>query len=117
MTTTDPGPVDWQATVTSDGAPVPTPDEAPPVVPGATVVTGVPLLSRWQQSEPIRLYLYGLLGAVLPLLTIYGAMTGEAAALWGAAAAAALGVPATEGLRSQVYSPRTTLQLLAGAGR
>ena len=83
----------------------------------APAVHSVGLLRRWQDSEPVRLYLYGVLGAVLPLLLEYGLMTGSTAALWSAAAAAVLGVPAVEGLRSQVFSPRSTVQSVVAAHR
>jgi hypothetical protein len=87
-------------------------DTAAEVAPAATV-TGVGLLPRLAQSEPVRLYLYALAAAVLAALVGYGVLTGEQAALWAGVAAAALAVPVTEGLRSQVVSPRTAAQLAA----
>jgi hypothetical protein len=86
------------------------------VTPAATVA-GVGLFRRLQESEPVRLYLYGVAAAVLAALVALGVVTGEQAAVWGGVAAAVLAVPVTEGVRSQVYSPRSTLQAVAAAVR
>lgn len=79
----------------------------------AATVSGVGLFARLQQAEPVRLYLYAVLAAVLAVLVSYGVLTGEQAALWGAVGGAVLAVPVTEGLRAQVTSPRTAAQLQA----
>jgi hypothetical protein len=85
--------------------------------PPAATVAGVGLLRRLQESEPVRLYLYGVAAAVLAALVALGVVTGDQAALWGGVIAAVLAVPVTEGVRSQVYSPRSTLQAVAAAAR
>jgi anti-sigma factor RsiW len=78
-------------------------------------VQGIGLARRLAESEPVRLYLYSVLGAVLAVLVALGVLTSSDAALWGALGAAVLAVPVTEGVRSQVYSPRTAAQLQAAA--
>jgi uncharacterized membrane protein (Fun14 family) len=82
------------------------------VTPAATV-SGVGLFRRLAESEPVRLYLYGVLVVVLAVLVAYGVLTTDKAALWAALGAAVLAVPVTEGIRSQVTSPRTAAQLAA----
>ena len=59
-------------------------------------------LSAWLRSEPVRVYLYGVLAALVALLVGYGVLTGELAALWLAFGAALLTVPAVERTRSSV---------------
>lgn len=79
----------------------------------AATVQGVGLYARLAASEPVRLYLYAVAAAVLAALVAYGVLTGEQAAIWGGVAAAVLSIPVTEGVRSQVVSPRTYAQLAA----
>lgn len=59
------------------------------------------------QSEPARLWLYGVAGAVLAVLVGYGLLTETEATLWAAVAVAVLTPPATELTRASVASPRT----------
>lgn len=87
---------------------------AAPDAPAATV-RGVGLFARLAAAEPVRLYLYAVAAAVLGLLVAYGVLTGEQAGIWAGVAAAVLSVPVTEGVRSQVTSPRTAAQLQAAA--
>ena len=80
--------------------------------PRPTVVTTRPgRLARLKLSEPVRLYAYGILSAVVVALVLVGTITGE----WGDAllgiVAAVLGVvPGAEAARASVYSPRTHMQ-------
>jgi hypothetical protein len=69
--------------------------------PGVTV-SGVGLLTRLWQREPVRVYLYAVAAAVLGLLVAYGVLTDSLAAVWAGVAAAVLSLPVTEGVRSQV---------------
>jgi hypothetical protein len=86
------------------------------VTPAATV-KGVGLLARLAESEPVRLYLYAVAAAVLSALVAYGIVTTSEAAIWGGVAAAVLSIPVTEGVRSQVVSPRTAAALQATAAK
>lgn len=53
--------------------------------------------------EPVRVWLYGLLGPVLALLVAYGLLSDGQAQLWYLVAAAALGTPvAVERARRRV---------------
>ena len=65
------------------------------------------------RREPVRVYLYSVLGAVLLLLIGIGVVTASTAALIGGVAVAVLAVPGTEALRSQVYAPATVDQIRA----
>lgn len=60
-----------------------------------------PKLVAWLALEPVRSYLYGVLAAVLLILTGYGLLTDHQAALWGNLTAVVL-VPAVEKARSRV---------------
>ena len=63
------------------------------------------LLTAWRAAEPVRLYLYGVGGALLLLLVGYGVLTGEQAALWSGVLLAATLAPAVEKARSKVTPP------------
>jgi len=67
--------------------------------------------------EPVRLYLYGVLLAVLAVLVGYGTLTGEQAALWAALGAAVLGVPVTELLRGRVVPVPRAQELVDATAR
>lgn len=54
------------------------------------------------KSEPVRMYLYGLLVPLLAVLVFYGVVDSSAVALFIALGAAVLGVPAVEVARSKV---------------
>lgn len=69
------------------------------------------MLTRWTTNEPLRLYLYGLLGPVLGLLILYGLLTAEQAAAWGLLLAAVL-VPTVEAARARV-TPTTSAKQAA----
>lgn len=56
----------------------------------------------WVSREPVRFYLYSVLGAGLAVAVGYRLLTGEQALLWGALGSAVLAVPAVEAARSQV---------------
>jgi hypothetical protein len=69
------------------------------------------LLFRLKVSEPVRLYSYSLLSAVLVALVVVGTITEEwQAALTGIAAAVLGVVPAAEASRASVYSEKTHIQ-------
>jgi anti-sigma factor RsiW len=89
-------------------------DDDDQAAPPAATVKGVGLLARLAESEPVRLYLYAVAAAVLAALVCYGVLTTSQAAIWGGVAAAVLSIPVTEGVRSQVVSPRTAAALAAG---
>jgi len=56
----------------------------------------------WLQNEPVRLYLYGIVGAVLAVLVFYGVVATAAVPLFLALGAALLAVPTVESLRARV---------------
>lgn len=58
-------------------------------------------LERWKATEPVRLYLYGLLGPLLALLIVYGLLDAHTAAAWAAVGAVVL-VPGVELARGAV---------------
>lgn len=58
-------------------------------------------LARWKATEPVRLYLYGILGPGLALLCVYGLLDAHEAAAWAAVGAVAL-VPGVELARGAV---------------
>lgn len=62
-------------------------------------------VSRWKVTEPVRLYLYGILAAVCVVLLAAGFITQDmSAALTGLAAAVLVAVPAAVAIRPSVYS-------------
>lgn len=65
----------------------------------------------WKDTEPVRLYLYGILGPLVALLVVLGVVQADQAVLWLAVGAAVLGVPAVERARSLVTSPATQGQV------
>lgn len=54
------------------------------------------------QNEPVRVYVGGLLAAVVALLVAYGILSAAIAPLWIALGTAALAVPTVEKTRSLV---------------
>ena len=54
------------------------------------------------ESEPVRRYLYGVLGSALIILVTLGLVSAEEAAVYGGLAGAVLLVPAVELARSKV---------------
>lgn len=60
------------------------------------------LLTRWKAAEPVRLYLYGVLLAVLALLVAYGVLTAELVPVWVALVTAAVLAPGIEKARASV---------------
>jgi hypothetical protein len=81
------------------------------VTPAATV-KGVGLFARLAESEPVRLYLGGLFAAVVALLVGLGVLTDTQGALWGVRSARpSWRSRSPQGIRSQVYSPRTVAAL------
>lgn len=81
-------------------------------VSGPVQVHGVGFLSRWLTSNPVRVWLYGVLLAALAILVGKGLLSQEDSYLYAAAGAAVLGVPLTEAVRGSVYSPRGAAALL-----
>lgn len=62
----------------------------------------------WKQTEPIRLWLYGIAGPVLALLGFYGVISDASADLWITLVVAALGTGmGGEAARTVAYSPAT----------
>lgn len=63
-------------------------------------------LQRWQDTEPLRLYLYGIVVPLLGAAVTYGLLTTEQLGAWLAVAGAALlGVGALERVRRIVWAP------------
>lgn len=92
----------------------------PPLSPGMPPrppVTARPgRLTRWKLTEPVRLYAYTVLAAVLLALVLVGTITDEwADALLGVAAAVLAVVPGAEAARASVYSPAGTLTAIRRA--
>lgn len=69
----------------------------------------VPLLERWQQTEPLRLHLYGITVPLLGVALVYGWVTTEQLGAWLAVAAALFigSSVAGELARKKVSSPDT----------
>jgi len=65
------------------------------------------MLYRLRMSEPVRLWLYSILGPGVALLVGYGILSADEAVLWLAVGAAVCGVAGTETARASVYSPAT----------
>lgn len=70
-------------------------------------------LERWRESEPVRLYLWGVASSVVAASLVAGWLTAELAVAVTGVAAAVLMLPATAWARRETYSPRTVDQLLA----
>lgn len=70
-------------------------------------------IKAWKSSEPVRLYLYGMLVPVLALLAVKGVIGNDDIALYVAIGGAVLVGPATEKARASVYSPDTVDATLA----
>lgn len=64
-------------------------------------------LSRWRQTEPLRLWLYGVTVPLLAALVGYGLLTGHQAGLWLAVLTAALLGGGVETARQYVVAPAT----------
>lgn len=60
------------------------------------------MIKRWRAAEPVRLYVYGLLLAVLALLVGYGILTAELVPLWVGLVTAAVMAPGVEAARGRV---------------
>lgn len=58
--------------------------------------------SSWAAHEPVRLYAYSVVGAVLAVLVVYGIIDEATLPVILAAASAMLAVPAVETARSKV---------------
>lgn len=85
---------------------------APPIPPGLTsttppadVTARIRGLARLKQTEPVRLYAYSVLSAVLVALVLVGTITDDWSAALTGIAAAVLGVPGVEAARASAYSP------------
>jgi len=77
------------------------------------------LLGRWQETEPVRLWLYGISFPVTALFVGYGWITTEQAGLWLAVAGGLLGatVVGTEAARHVAWSPDYAEQQLRQEGK
>lgn len=64
-------------------------------------------LAQWAKEEPVRLYVYTVVAAILAVLVAYGVVDETALPVILAAATAILAVPAVETARSKVtpWSP------------
>ena len=69
----------------------------------------VPVLERWKQTEPLRLYLYGITVPLLGVALVYGWLTAEQLGAWLAVAAALFAGSSVAGelARRKVSSPDT----------
>jgi hypothetical protein len=76
-------------------------------LPGKHAAPPVPLWTRINLSEPVRVRLYAITAAVVAILVAYGVVDDSTAALWLALGAAALGLTSTEVVRASVVSPAT----------
>lgn len=65
------------------------------------------LMARWRQTEPLRLWLYGIAVPLLTALVGYALLTGHQAGLWLAVLQAALLGGGTEVARQYVVAPAT----------
>lgn len=65
------------------------------------------MLENLKNSEPVRLYLYSLVGPVLAVLFAKGVVSGEDVVVYTALAGAVLAVAGVEKARSVVDSPDT----------
>lgn len=68
------------------------------------------LIRKWKESEPIRLYVYGLVGPGIAIAIAYGVVSHERAAGLVALLTAVL-VPGVELARSKATSPATLKRL------
>lgn len=59
-------------------------------------------LAHWAAHEPVRLYAYSVIAAILAVLITYGVVDASALPVILAAASALLAVPAVETARSKV---------------
>lgn len=64
--------------------------------------------------EPVRVYVYGLVVALLAVLVTLDYLDKADVPVWLALAAAVLAVPSVEGARASVTSPATLASALAG---
>lgn len=73
-------------------------------------------LTRWRQTEPLRLWLYGVTVPLVALLVGYGLLSGHLAGLWLAVATAALLGGGVEVARGFVVAPATARAAARDAG-
>jgi hypothetical protein len=103
------------------GAPAAAPALAPPdyagqPAPAGAAATG--LVARLKLTEPVRLYLYSVVGVVDTGLVLAGVLTGDWPAYVISAAATLLGVAgATEAARASTYSLASALRLVRRVGQ
>lgn len=75
------------------------------------------LLARWRQTEPLRLWLYGIAVPLLLALVGYGLLTDAHSTLWLAVLQAALLSGGVEGARQFVVAPATARAAIRDAVR
>lgn len=68
-------------------------------------------MSNLPATEPVRLYVYGIIGPLLAILVGFGVLGPESVSLWLTLAGAVLGV---EVARSKAYAPATVDRIRAG---
>lgn len=73
-------------------------------------------MNRLLALEPVRTWLYGLLGPAVAVLAGYGVLDDRAGALWLALGGAVLGVTGTELARAGVYAPATVERIRRNPG-
>lgn len=66
------------------------------------------VLARWAATEPVRLYVYSVIAAVLAVLVAYGIVDEQMLPVILAAVSAIVAVPAVETARSKVSPVATT---------
>jgi len=74
-------------------------------------------LERWRQTEPLRLWLYGIAVPLLAALVGYGLLADAHSVLWLAVLQAVLLGAGTEGARQFVVSPATAVRAVQSAVR
>jgi hypothetical protein len=64
-------------------------------------------LERWQEAEPVRLYLWSVAAAVITAATVAGWLTAQLSVAVTGVAAAVLMFPAAAAARRRAWSPRS----------
>lgn len=70
-------------------------------------------LAHWAAEEPVRLYVYTVVAAILAVLMTYGIVDEEALPVILAAVSAVVAIPVVEKTRSKVtpWSPETATEM------
>lgn len=74
------------------------------------------MIPKWEKTEPVRLYLYTIVGCFLAILAMVGSITNAELQYWVMIVGQALAVTSgTEFARSSVDSPATVEQMFETA--